>query len=95
MKISKKLLLKATKKLDGNEKSERKIIMWFIILATRYDSNSKAAIWNVSEKFMSVKIHVPKKASVVKLFNDVHTYFGRQREIDVFYLIAGNGILQY
>ena len=63
-KHKKKLLLKAIKKLDGNGKYERKIIMWFMILTKRYESNLKATVWHGSEKFISVKIHVLKEASV-------------------------------
>ena len=40
------------------------ILMSLIILTTRYESNLKVTVWNGSEKFMSVKIHVLKKASV-------------------------------
>ena len=54
--ISKKLLLKAIKKLDGNGKYERKIIMRFMILTTRDESNPKATVWNSSENLMSVKV---------------------------------------
>ena len=38
-----------------------------MILTARYESNSKATVWNGSEKFMSVKTHVLKKASAAKL----------------------------
>ena len=54
--ISKKLLLKAIKKLDGNGNYERKIIMRFMILTTRDESNPKATVWNSSENLMSVKV---------------------------------------
>ena len=54
--IWKILLLKAIKKLDGNGKYERKIIMRFMILTTRDESNPKATFWNSSENLMSVKI---------------------------------------
>ena len=53
--ISKKLLLKVIKKLDGNGNYERKIIMRFMILTTRDESNPKATVWNSSENLMSVK----------------------------------------
>ena len=66
-----------------------------MILTTRYESSPKAAIRNISEKLMPVKIHVLKKASVVKPFYDIPLYFAKQRENGVFYLIAGNRILQY
>ena len=54
--ISKKLLLKVIKKLDGNGNYERKIIMRFMILTTRDESNPKATVWNSSENLMSVKV---------------------------------------
>ena len=41
--------------------------MWFMILATRYESKPKTAVWNGYEKFMCVKIHALKKASIAKL----------------------------
>ena len=53
--ISKKLLLKAIKKLDGNGNYERKI-MRFMILTTRDESNPKVTVWNSSENLMSVKV---------------------------------------
>ena len=39
-----------------------------MILTTKYESNPKAIVWDGSEKFMPVKIHVLKKTSVAKLF---------------------------
>ena len=39
-----------------------------MILTTRYERNPKTVFWENSEKFMSVKVHVLKKASVAKLF---------------------------
>ena len=57
--ISKKLLLKAINgnfELDGNGNYERKIIMRFMILTTRDESNPKATVWNSSENLMSVKV---------------------------------------
>ena len=33
-----------------------------MILTTRYENNSEATVWNGSEKFMSVKIHVLRKS---------------------------------
>ena len=59
LKILKKQLLKAKKveNWNGNGKSERKTIMWFMILTTRYESNPEAKVWNDSEKFMSLKKH--------------------------------------
>ena len=65
-----------------------------MILTTRYESNPKAIVWNGSEISMSVKIHVPKKASVVKLYGDFRRYFAKQREIGLLYLIAESTILQ-
>ena len=44
---------------------------------------------------MSVKIHVPKKAPVAKLSGDIRRYFAKQREIDLFYLIAESTILKF
>ena len=38
--------------------------MWFMILTKRYESNLKGTVWHGSEKFISVKIHVLKEASV-------------------------------
>ena len=55
--------------LDENGKYEMKIIMWFTIVTTRNESNPKAAVWNGSEKIVSLKIDVLKKASVPKLYN--------------------------
>ena len=62
---------KPCKKLDGDGKYERKTIMWFMILTTRYEKNPKAIVWNGSEEFISVRIHVLKKASVPKLFKHI------------------------
>ena len=61
LKNSKKLFLKAMKKAWWDGKSEMKSIMWFMILTTRYESNTKPIVWSGSEKLMSVKIHVLKK----------------------------------
>ena len=60
--------------------------MWFVILTTRYKSNPKSTVWNGSEKLMSVKIYVHKKASVAKIYSGIRKYFVKQREICVFYL---------
>ena len=45
--------------------------MWFMILTASYESNPKAIVWNGSEKFMSVKVHILKKTSVAKLFKHI------------------------
>ena len=44
--------------------------MSFMILTNRYESNPKAIVWNGSEKFMPVKIHI-LKMSVAKLFKPI------------------------
>ena len=67
--------------------------LWFSLPDMKV-SNS-ATVWNGSEKFMSVKIHVFKKAPVAKLYSDIRIYFAKQREIGLFYLIAESGILQF
>ena len=67
--------------------------MWFMILSTRYESNPERTAWNGSEKFMSVKIYVPTKASVAKLYSGSRRYFAKQREIGLLYLITESRIL--
>ena len=57
---------------------ERKIIMWLMILTTRYESILKVTIWNGADKFMSVKIHVLKKVSASKLDSGIHKYSAKQ-----------------
>ena len=42
-----------------------------MILTTRYEGNPKAIVWNGSEKFMSIKIHILEKASIAKLFKHI------------------------
>ena len=95
LKKFKKLLLKATKKLAGHGKYRRKVIMWFLILTARNESNPKATAWDGSEKFISVKFHVLKKAYVAKLYNGICRYFAKQIEIGLVYLAAERRILQY
>ena len=67
--------------------------LWFSLPDMKV-SNS-ATVWNGSEKFMSVKINVFKKASVTKLYSGIRIYFAKQWEIGLFYLIAESGILQF
>ena len=57
------------KRLMEIENTKEKL--WFMILTTRYESNPEAIVWNGSEKFMSVKIHVLEKTSVAKLFKHI------------------------
>ena len=59
----------------------------------RDKSNPKASVWNSSEKFMSVKIHVFKVASVAKLYSGICRYFAKHQEICLFFLTAESRIL--
>ena len=59
----------------------------------RDKSNPKASVWNSSEKFMSVKIHVFKVASVAKLYSGVRRYFAKHQEICLFFLTVESRIL--
>ena len=65
-----------------------------MILTTRDESNPKATVWNSSEKFMSVNIHVLEIASVAKLCSGIRRYFVEQRKIGLFYVIAEIRILR-
>ena len=58
--------------------------MWFMIFTARYERKPKVTVWNCSEKIMSVKINVLKKASFAKLYNGISWYFAKQREIGIF-----------
>ena len=60
----------------------------------RDKSSRKASVWNSSEKFMSVKIHVFKIASVAKLCSGIRRYFVKQQEICLFFLTAESRIFQ-
>ena len=44
---------------------------------------------------MSVKVHVLKKAYVVKFYSGIHRYFAKQRKIGTFYLVEESRILPY
>ena len=52
-------------------------------------------ISQLSEKFMSVKIHIFKNASVVKLYSGICRYFAKHLKIGLIYLIAERIIFQY
>ena len=82
------------KKFDENGKYERKIIIWFMILTTRYESNPEATVWNDSEKFMSVKNHILKKHLLPNFTSGIRREFAEQREIGLFCLLAESRILQ-
>ena len=59
----------------------------------RDESNPKASLWNSSEKFMSVKIHVFKIASLAKGYSGIRRYFAKHQEICLFFLTAESRIL--
>ena len=64
-----------------------------MILTTKYESKLKVTVSNGSEKLMSVKIHVLKKASVAKLYNGIHRYSAK-RNIAILCLSAAALILK-
>ena len=55
--------------------------------------NPKVSVWNSSEKFMSIKIHVFKIASAAKLYSGIRRYFAKHQEICLFFLTAESRIL--
>ena len=38
--------------------------MWFMILTPRYEHNTKATVWNGSEKFMSLRKYLSQNFTV-------------------------------
>ena len=54
--------------------------MRFIILTTSYKSNPKETVWNVSEKFISVKIDILKKVPAAKFHSAIRRYFTKLLE---------------
>ena len=72
----------------GTETMKEKLSrdLWFSLPDMKV-SNS-ATVWKGSEKFMSIQIHVFKKASVAKMYFGIRIYFAKQPEIGLFYLIA-------
>ena len=80
-----------------NMKEKLSFDLWLSLLdmkaTLKHGFMPKATVWNDSEKFMFVKIHVLKKAYVAKLYSGFRRYFAKQREIGLFCLIAESRIL--
>ena len=90
-KFTKKLLLKAIKRLTEMESMKEKMScdLWFPL------THTKISLKQLSEKFVSVKINYLKRPSAAKLYSGIRRCFRKHLKMGLYYLIAESVILQY